>query len=637
MNRSGIVPTPDNRRRPCASLNPSMGRQAPPDKEISMKHFQGKIAALLALTGTLSMAGAQAGTFPDYGFAPPKSSYPSAFFRLSQDYPTVAPGPTSMPSFFKHLPGIFTGIGIIGTFFGLITGLSSFQVSESPSTVRASLEALLHGVHEAFYVSAGAIFLAMLVTVIEKLFLTSLHRKVERLSQRIDALYEAGAGEEYLSRLVRASEDSSSQTRILKDALVTDLKQILTELTDKQIAAATANNNQLAEQIVSNLHSGLKVPLDAIATAVNQVGQDQGSAVNRLLTDVLSGFSQRLQDLFGGQISGINELQQQTIQALQATVGRMEQMANNMEAAGKKTTDLMADRMVDAIAGIESRQKQLSEGLADFIAQMKASAEQSQTSTSVQLQTMLTNLGDQVGAMVAALQTRSEASSQMHATKLSQIADQTGSSISEINAQVQNLVSAVSEAMAGTQRAVVSFQSATTDAITRLNSSAETLYLAANEFAKAGDGVKGTLEATSGVAGQLSQAAGAVTSAMRSLDTTVADYKASRDSVTSMVEQLNSVVEVCRREASLTENVLNRIESATAGLIRAQQEADDYMKSISEVIGAGFDEFSQNMTKVVGEANTEFYQQLSRATKLLREGIEELESTVSAIPMRQAR
>jgi hypothetical protein len=42
--------------------------------------------------------------------------------------------------FFKHLPGIFTGLGIIGTFTGLIEGLRRFQVSENAATVRASLE-----------------------------------------------------------------------------------------------------------------------------------------------------------------------------------------------------------------------------------------------------------------------------------------------------------------------------------------------------------------------------------------------------------------------------------------------------------------------------------------------------------------
>src|SRR5512132_1202450 len=70
--------------------------------------------------------------------------------------------------FFKHLPGVFTGIGIIGTFMGLIAGLRAFQISEEPSVVRESLNLLLHGVHEAFLVSAGAISLAMIVTALAR-------------------------------------------------------------------------------------------------------------------------------------------------------------------------------------------------------------------------------------------------------------------------------------------------------------------------------------------------------------------------------------------------------------------------------------------------------------------------------------
>src|SRR5688500_8636756 len=59
--------------------------------------------------------------------------------------------------FFRHLPGLFTGVGIIGTFFGLLMGLRAFQVSENPVIVRDSLNSLLHGVYEAFLVSAVAI------------------------------------------------------------------------------------------------------------------------------------------------------------------------------------------------------------------------------------------------------------------------------------------------------------------------------------------------------------------------------------------------------------------------------------------------------------------------------------------------
>ena len=41
--------------------------------------------------------------------------------------------------FYKHLPGILTGIGILGTFSGLIAGLEHFEVSSDAETVRAGL------------------------------------------------------------------------------------------------------------------------------------------------------------------------------------------------------------------------------------------------------------------------------------------------------------------------------------------------------------------------------------------------------------------------------------------------------------------------------------------------------------------
>jgi len=118
--------------------------------------------------------------------------------------------------FFKHLPGILTGLGIIGTFLGLIQGLRAFQISENTQVVRQSLDFLLHGVYEAFLVSVTAIGLAMLITFIEKWLLSWLYRQVEELCFLIDSLYQAGAGEEYLERLVKASESSASQANIIQ-------------------------------------------------------------------------------------------------------------------------------------------------------------------------------------------------------------------------------------------------------------------------------------------------------------------------------------------------------------------------------------------------------------------------------------
>ncbi|MBS1199041.1 MAG: hypothetical protein H6R18_2826, partial [Proteobacteria bacterium] len=83
--------------------------------------------------------------------------------------------------FYKHLPGILTGLGIIGTFAGLIAGLTHFEVSSNAEIVRSSLRELIQGVGHAFKVSAAAIALAMLLTWIEKSLVAARYRQVARL------------------------------------------------------------------------------------------------------------------------------------------------------------------------------------------------------------------------------------------------------------------------------------------------------------------------------------------------------------------------------------------------------------------------------------------------------------------------
>jgi ABC-type transporter Mla subunit MlaD len=109
-----------------------------------------------------------------------------------------------------------------------------------------------------------------------------------------------------------------------------------------------------------------------------------------------------------------------------------------------------------------------------------------------------------------------------------------------------------------------------------------------------------------------------------------ADYQGTRDSMIELVGSLQLLVEQVRREASLSGEVITRIESATAKLVAAQQNADSYLTKVSEVIAVAHESFSEGMVKAVGEANRDFHQALSDSVKLLREGIHELESTLDA-------
>ena len=268
--------------------------------------------------------------------------------------------------FFKHLPGILTGIGIIGTFFGLINGLQAFQIDENTEIVRQSLNQLLHGVREAFHVSMAAILLAMVVTLIEKWLLSKLYRKVEDLCFLIDSCYESGASEEYLERLVKSSEASASQANIIKDALVGELKEILREVTQQQIQSTLNSQQQLGEQFRESIHAGISQPLQKIAAGFDDQRESNGRDLSSALNDVFVGFTQRLQDLFGGQTAGIYELQQQTVEALQATVKQFQQMATNIDSTGRNTTNTMTETLAQAMKAMEFRQQAMNEQMVSF-------------------------------------------------------------------------------------------------------------------------------------------------------------------------------------------------------------------------------------------------------------------------------
>jgi hypothetical protein len=574
--------------------------------------------------------------------------------------------------FFKHLPGLFTGVGIIGTFSGLIQGLQAFKVSENAEIVRTSLEELMHGVYEAFMVSAAAIAAAMVATFLEKLMVAALYRKVEEITFELDALFESGAGEEYLARLVKASEDAADQTKILKDALVTDLERILSNLTEQQIRAQTRGSQDLAKQFVESLTVGLQEPLQRIAKTFEQTSQGNSQAVTELLTDVLAGFSQRLQELFGGQITGINQLQQQTIQALQAAVTKLDQMASNVEAAGTKTSEAMAQRLAEAIDAMESRQYLMNERMTEFVEQIRSLVHQSQSETNQKLQTTLGEIDEAVRSQIAALKEQGDHASAMHSEREGRIAAQTQELLRQLGTQVDAVVGSLQEQSRQTttaqeQReermtvhadeaiaklaslterlmtevraitgeahsAVDAMRNITSDAVSRMNSGAETLFMAADEFTKAGKGVAGVLQQASGISNKLAEAAGSLSASSTMLQGVVADYAATRETFSSMLADLRSTVENAKHEASLTSDILARIESASQKLGHAQKDAEEYLVGVSDVLAGAHTEFAGSLSRVLGDSYHEFYSRLSTATGLLRTAVDELAAAVERTP-----
>lgn len=537
--------------------------------------------------------------------------------------------------FFRHLPGIFTGLGIIGTFVGLIGGINAFKVTDNNQAVRDGLNALLHDVSQAFSVSFFAIAFAMLVTLVEKLQISGLYKKIEELCQAIDAAFEAGAGADYLSRLVTSSESVEKETKILKDSLVTELKQVLEGLTERQIQQATINADAIAGRIVAGMNEGLRDPLNTIGEAVKSVGGNQTDAVNKLIVDTMSAMTAQMKDLFGDQISGINRMQQETIAALQNSLGRLDEFTAKMSQSGTSATELMATKISEAIADMEARQRAINAELTKAVANMGSSVSDSQAETSRKTQEAVAAMSASVSEMVRTLQALVEDASANEQRRSNTLTEHAQTTQAALSASMDSTVKQVADVGQAIQQAVERMEQVTTGAIMRMNEGANTLYIAASDFAKAGEKTSETLTKANALTQQLGTAAAALTGSSNTLTAAVSEYKTVRDEVSRLVSELRATVDSAKTEASLTQDILARINSATNGLIAAEKSADEYLGRVSGVLEEAHGAFAKNVTDTLRKANSDFHQHLTSATKMLGDTIDALTEHLESLPPRR--
>jgi ABC-type transporter Mla subunit MlaD len=176
---------------------------------------------------------------------------------------------------------------------------------------------------------------------------------------------------------------------------------------------------------------------------------------------------------------------------------------------------------------------------------------------------------------------------------------------------------------------------ATDKAIAGMNSGAETLYVAANDFAKAGQGVSDTMKASAAAVEAIKGASGQLTLATDSARSLFADYGKTRDTFALMVTELKQTIENARREASMTSEIIGRIEAAATQLGTAQKESEEYLRGVSEVLVKAHDAFAENVERTLREGNRQFQGELSGAVGLLSNAIKNLGDLLDDFPPRK--
>ncbi|MFM1700241.1 type I Zorya anti-phage system protein ZorA1 [Aeromonas salmonicida] len=600
---------------------------------------------------------------------------------------------------FKHLPGVLTGLGIVGTFLGLMSGLMHFDVSD-PAKVTESVSRLLNDVLFAFVGSSIAIFASIVVTGLEKWRWGRCLQLLEKLTESIDELFKGGVGEEYLADLVKASNESAVNARQLKDSLVSDLRTMMQNLVDAQVQenlklANTLSTSyqevgtSLATQIGRSIEDSLKDPLEKIAGSVKQASGDQSGQVQHLLTDVLSAFMSKLDASFGQQFSGLHEMLGQSVTAMQsmqqgfvalvddmrragesssqqsATViaqlltdmqagqasmqngmnemlSKMQTAVERMGSSGEDASERIAHQLERLFAESEARQQQIAEHLNSFIEQSQRSIGQGQEEVMTNMSTNLTQLGSQLNQMFQTFNANQEGMDAQHRLAQADIRNTTETVIGGLDKQLRETLQLVEQQRKEAQEVIELLGLQTREHLQQMAQGADKMRLAADRFDTAGSSVVQAGETTAKVLVSVQQVGGELAVASRELTTIIGEYRTHRESAVKVLATIESVVAGAQSEQSQRAQLINDLRQHGERMRDLNREATEYLDQIGNALAKGFNEFAdglnRNLVKTMGSLDSE----LDKAVKGLaggiddmKEGIEDLSELFESIKVRR--
>ena len=542
--------------------------------------------------------------------------------------------------FFKHLPGIITGIGIIGTFGGLLIGLNSFDPAGEPANVQSSLGNLLHGVRDAFIASGIAIFIAMLMTGVEKAWLRTCYAKLEELTTEIDQLFESDdVGEQYLNRILVSSEQSAKQAKDLKDGLVGDLKTMLQNLTDAQqqasqelarqlIESQNKTSQDMAKQIGQSITESLQAPLDKIASSVQQVSGDQGAAVQDLLTDVLTAFMSRLETTFGSQMTGMSEMMNQSVSAMREMQQGFNQLIADMRNSSEASAQVLEQQMLSMLSGIEQKQQEMTNTLNTVLEQVQQSVVKiGETGTDaaqqmgLQVADMLTQLNTKIAGMVDGITQQRMEQDRVIAENQQALHQTTTGLIDGLAEKITQLLQESQIAIQSSRDNIEKLTQVTTHSISGMNEGAEKMRLAAERFTQAGQSLSGITEQSAALLTQVNTLSNGLTATSNQLRTLVSDYQQSRE----------SVQQAAQREAGMSSQMLSDTQKMTNSLNQVSQEMQGYLNQVNDVLVKGFNSFGDAVESSLTRALGSFDNTLEQAVKRLAGAIEGLDEVAEEL------
>ena len=425
--------------------------------------------------------------------------------------------------FWNSVPALLVGLGILGTFVGMVWGLIPFSNVDFTNTnqIREAIKELLSGVSTAFVTSVWGMLASFLFNGLEKWGIGRVSRAIADLQHALDQIFTLTRAEEIAMRqqnelaqqteaLKSFSTDLADKIKIAMDSIMSErlenLHQSLTQLHDQNTRerqeiiqelhnAPEAFSNAMAEQLapsLNNLNTAVKElreqKEESATDAIRQLVEEFQKSISGSITAQMETLAERVSQVSEGlinlpdqmtrMIGGIQEQIDQARGLLTSTseeqTGQMQNMMDGMLNTFQRTIETqqsgLSETTNQSIQMLQSTIAELQQSITSTASQTATESEAMTNRMLELLESAANRVDEQLGQRMAAIETVSNQSIQTLQTTITEL----GQSItSTLNQQQQTISAITSQTAKASAEATDQMQQLVYRAATRLGESVQ--------------------------------------------------------------------------------------------------------------------------------------------------------------------
>lgn len=272
-----------------------------------------------------------------------KQSWNSFFVESNSEKSEILPDP--LDYFFENqlvfkaghrkiieaIPAMFVSLGILGTFWGITSGISDIDSNAGSEGLHDGINTLLSGMKFAFYSSIAGIVISLIYQLLDRSILyRMLTSEVDKFLNELAVTFPLESEVSFLDKMVKSQEEQVNSMRsFFTDEILPKLTTGISEAVSSSLSPHLVKSNEIMEEVS-------KSTKEAQSDTLNEMVNHFVESLNQVTGDHLENLSKALENTV--------EWQERVHAEMNQLVDKLTNAADQQAEMAENTTEL-SDQM----------------------------------------------------------------------------------------------------------------------------------------------------------------------------------------------------------------------------------------------------------------------------------------------------